>query len=224
MFPEIKGKIREYDIIVAGHQRCNPYFNEDPDNPPPGAMAVCTSTLIRGTDRDGNPYALLIDPALSETPERFYFALNRRTGLQPEAITHCYCTHAHFDHIQSFNYFPKAKWLCPKGMLPMLRASYLVNVKKFEEVEGEFLPGVYAVPLPGHTDTLHGVAFEFDRLRIIVSGDAVATKNHFIHETTGFEDNTENAIATIRMIKAEYDVIIPGHDNLILNVGERRKL
>lgn len=43
------------------------------------------------------------------------------------------------------------------------------------------------------------------------------TKNHFRDNTAMFEKDTAMAAETIRKIKETYDVVIPGHDNLILN-------
>ncbi len=42
------------------------------------------------------------------------------------------------------------------------------------------------------------------------------TKNHFLHETTEFEWNVEEARKTIQNIKESFDFVIPGHDGLIV--------
>ena len=111
---ELSTEIREYDIIMIGHQRANVYFGDDPNHPPRGKPVTCTSTLIRGKEKDGTPFALLIDPTTRNSPEEYYFELQRRTGLAPERITHCFCTHEHFDHLEGFSYFPAAISLPPK--------------------------------------------------------------------------------------------------------------
>lgn len=216
MFPEIKGKIESYDVIVIGHQRANVYFGDDPQNPPRGKPVTCTSTLIRGTTADGEKYALLVDPTTRHDAEEFYFDLSRRTGLCPAEITHCFSTHEHFDHVEGLAYFPQAKWLVEKNNLPWAGASMLVNKAKLIPVEKEFLPGVYAVPLPGHTHTLCGIAFAYEGRRFIVTGDAVVSRHHFKALTNNFEDDAEAAKRTQRHIRADYDVVIPGHDNLFL--------
>lgn len=213
---DIKGKIDGFDIITIGHQRVNIYFGDDIKNPPP-RQSLCTSTLIRGQDEDGKGYAMLIDPSTCNTKEEYYFEIKRRTGLQPQDITHCFCTHEHYDHIQGLAYFPWAKFMAAKSNVPWVGASMLVNKTELIGVEGEFLPGVVVVPLPGHTNTLHGVAFEYGSKKCIVAGDAVVTKNHFRDETNNYEDDVQRAIETQRFIKKNFDVIIPGHDNIIIN-------
>ena len=165
----------------------------------------------------GKPFRLLVDVTLRQSPEAFYFDLNRRTGLAPEDITHCFITHAHFDHQAGVNYFPWASWLAAKPIAEELRNSVHIDGRKVMAVEGEFLPGVFAVALPGHTTGLHGIAFSCDSLRIVVAGDAVMTKNHFFHNTSMFEKDSAQAAQTICRLKEDADLIVPGHDNILFN-------
>ncbi len=210
-------EIEEYDIIVIGHLKWNPYFGESQDAPPRGDPSTCTSVLVRGNEQDGRKFALLIDPTLRLDKEAYYFDLNRRCGLQPEDVTHCFCTHEHFDHQAGLAYFPQAEWIAGEQTAEELKHSPYIDGSGVRGVKGSFLPGVEAVPLPGHTDSLHGVAFWYQGRHILAAGDAVMTKNHFRENTAMFEKDTAMAAETIRRIKRTYDVVIPGHDNLILN-------
>lgn len=216
MFPMIEGMIESYDVIFIGHQRCNVYFGENPQNPPRGKPVSCTCTMIRGKQEDGSPYVLLIDPTTRNSADEFYFELSRRTGLHPEDVTHCFCTHEHFDHIEGFSYFPKAQWLVAAPNLPWASAALIIDKARLHSVQSEFLPGVYAVPLPGHTHTLHGVAFRHDGKRFVVTGDAVVSRHHFKDNANNYEDDVKQAIQTQIDIKKDYDIVIPGHDNLFL--------
>jgi len=209
--------IDSYDVIVIGHLKWNPYFGESRDAPPRGDPSTCTSTMIRGRGKNGKPFVLLVDPTLRLSAADYYFDLNRRTGLSPNDVTHCFCTHAHFDHQIGLNYFPNAVWMAAMPVAEALKVSTHIDGSKIIGVEGEFLPGVSAIPLFGHTADLHGLSFEHNGLRIVVAADAVMTKNHFIHETCMFETDPAAALATIRMLKLTADLIIPGHDNIIVN-------
>ncbi|MDR3247305.1 MAG: hypothetical protein LBT39_00840, partial [Treponema sp.] len=87
------------------------------------------------------------------------------------------------------------------------------------EVSGEFLPGVYALPLPGHTKDLHGIAFMSEGRKILVAGDGVMTGCHFKERTTEFQSDPAMlpvAAATIQNIAESFDLVVPGHDNLIV--------
>ncbi len=216
MFPNISTAVDSYDIIMIGHQRANVYFGDDPQKPPRGKPVTCTSTLIRGKMEDGEEYALLIDPTTRNTSAEFYFELERRTGLKPNRITHLFCTHEHFDHIEGFSYFPDAKWLVPEKNRFAVGASMLIDKAKLISVNGEFLPGVYAVPLPGHTFGSHGIAFCYRNKKYLVAGDAVVSRHHLDHLANNFEDDIQAAIETQKMILQNYDCVIPGHDNIIV--------
>lgn len=219
IFPEIKGSVDSWDMIVMGHLRVNPYFGESYDDPPRGDPSTCTSVMVRGTDYDGKPFVLIVDPTLRLSAEDYFFDINRRTGLSGEDVTHCFVTHHHLDHYEALPYFPNAVWMAAKPVAEILyREADKVDVSKLIGVEGEFLPGVYAVSLPGHTDTLHGVAFSCGGKKILVAGDSVMSRHHFAAETTDFQPDPEmNRIAgdTIRSMKESFDIVIPGHDNLI---------
>ena len=211
IFPKIVGRILDYDILVVGHIRWNKYFGESPDKPR-GGPSTCTSTLVRGEG-----YVLIIDPTLRLMPDDYYFDLNRRTGLRPEQVTHLYATHDHMDHHAAFNYFPNAQWLAAAPVAEILRASKHIDGSRVQAVQGEFLPGLVAVPILGHTLSLHGVAFIHQGKKIIVAGDGVMTKNHFRDNTTMYETDAAMAAQSIMNLKESADLIIPGHDNLIVN-------
>lgn len=215
IFPHLEGTIDDFDVIVEGHLRWNRYFGETPSSPPRGYPSTCTSVMIRGKDTTGKAYVLIVDPTTRWTPKDYYFDVNRRTGLYPEAITHCFSTHHHGDHVEGLQYFPGAVWLAGRGAAQLIRETATIEgIERIQEVCGEFLPGVYALPLPGHTDTLHGVAFCFRGKKILVAGDGIMTKYHFLHNTTEFETDAETAAQTIRNIKESFDFVIPGHDGL----------
>jgi glyoxylase-like metal-dependent hydrolase (beta-lactamase superfamily II) len=216
MYPTIEGSIENWDIIVIGHLRVNTFFGETYENPPRGYPSTCTSTMVRGYGRGGEPYVLLIDPTIRATPGDYDFDINRRTGLRLGDVTHCFCTHHHADHFEALPYFPRAAWYAEDGVAELIRNEPAMS--RVAGVRGEFLPGVAAVHLPGHTENLHGVAFCHRGKRILAAGDAVMSKYHFDAETTDFQKDpslVRKAADTIREMKTDFDVVIPGHDNAI---------
>jgi glyoxylase-like metal-dependent hydrolase (beta-lactamase superfamily II) len=220
IFPDIAGRTENWDVIVMGHLKVNVYFGESYEKPPRGDPSTCTSVMVRGTERDGRPYILIIDPTIRERPEDFYFDINRRTGLRGKDVTHCFCTHHHGDHYEAMKYFPSAKWLAVPDVAALIKAGKNVfDISKLESAEGEFLPGVCAVPLPGHTGSLCGAAFAYRGKRVLAAGDAVMSKYHFDNGTTDFQNDPNlilKAAQSIRKIKDSFDIVIPGHDNIIV--------
>jgi glyoxylase-like metal-dependent hydrolase (beta-lactamase superfamily II) len=233
IFPSLKTKDVLWDALVFGHLFWNRYFGETQENPPRGIPSTCSSVLIRGRDPDGNAYCLIVDPTTRHSPEDYYFDLNRRTGLGPEAVTHCFVTHHHFDHWHGLTYFPNARWLAGPGNAALIAEAVKqaenrepgdglppgIPAERIQEVSGEFLPGVYALPLPGHTGDLHGIALMSEGKRILVAADAVMTKNHFKDRATEFQPDKSMlpvAAGTIENIAQSFDLVVPGHDNLIV--------
>ena len=49
-----------------------------------------------------------------------------------------------------------------------------------------------------------------------MAGDAVVSRHHFADRVNNFEDDAELARRTQEQIAKDYDVVIPGHDNLFL--------
>jgi len=219
LWPDIRSEVEDWDVITIGHLRWNRYFGENADWPPRGDPSTCTSTLVRGTDGQGKAYALLIDPTMKWTPPEFYFDLHRRTGLKPQAITHCYCTHPHLDHYDAFKYFPDARWLAAEPVAEALaKEAKSIDGGRVKGISGELFPGVFTVPLPGHAPALYGLAFLHRGRKILVAGDAVMTKHHFFHATTEYQPDPvmrDMAARTIADIKQSFDIVVPGHDNII---------
>ena len=219
MFPNLKGSIESWDVIVMGHLRVNTYFGESYDNPPRGQPSTCTSVMVRGRDTDGKPYVLIIDPTVRLSAKDYDFDINRRTGLRLEDVTHCFVTHHHADHYEALQYFPGAMWMAETSVAEMIKESDEIDASGIKGVEGEFLPGAAAIPLPGHTDNIHGVAFISAGKKILIAADAVMSRHHFEHETTDFQPDPEKqktAAQTIQSMKKNFDIVVPGHDNLIV--------
>lgn len=216
---KLETKVENCDVIVMGHLKWNPYFGESEEQPPRGDPSTCTSTMVRGTDRTGKPYVLLVDPTLRNCAEEYYFDVNRRTGLGPEAVTHCFITHEHFDHQAGVRYFPDARWLAAEPVAEKLKDSPYIDGSRVLPVSGELFPGVRVVPLPGHTMSLHGLEIRWENKRILIAGDSVMTRRHFEEETGMFEENRELGAETIRKMKEVYDIIVPGHDNWFWGTG-----
>jgi glyoxylase-like metal-dependent hydrolase (beta-lactamase superfamily II) len=234
IFPNIQGGELRWDALVFGHLINNSYFGEDKDHPSPrGNPSTCSSVLIRGKNIDGSEYRLIVDPTIRRSDKEYYYDLNRHSGLFPEDITHCFCTHEHFDHWNGLKYFPRAIWLTALGNKAGIGRDNEASAgretgdnmgptipwERIEEVSGEFLPGLYALHLPGHTAALHGLAFVSEGKKILAAADAVMTRMHFKDRLTQFppsEELRKKAAETIDNIAESFDIIIPGHDNLVV--------
>ena len=75
------------------------------------------------------------------------------------------------------------------------------------------MSGLSVVHLPGHTPGSAGFSFVMDERRILITGDAVMTKDFFAAEEGYFNSVDFTTVKeTIRYIKNNFDIVVPGHD------------
>ena len=205
---ELATVVRRWDIITIGNLSRNRYWGESDERPL--RPALCTCTLIVG---DG--YRLLVDPSHADAG-RMAAELDRRTGLAAQDVDHVFVTHEHGDHHAGLRHFPHARWLAAPEVANVLNASGQYE-RDLEAVAGVFLPGVEAVPTPGHTLSHHSLRFACDGRVVVIAGDAVMTREFSTHRQ-GFFNSVDLPLAaqTIERLTEMADIIVPGHDNCFL--------
>ena len=205
--------IRRWDLITMGNLSRNRYWGEDESTP--RRPTLCTTTLIVG---DG--FRLLVDPAC-EDAERMAAELDRRSGLNLSDIDAVFVTHDHGDHHYGLRHFPDAKWLAAAGVAAKINASKEYD-KHVEPVSGKLYGDIDVLPTPGHTMEHHSLRFDCDGLSVVVTGDAVMTRD-FWRDRRGFFNSVDIELAgqTIEAIAKIADVVVPGHDDWF--VAERRR-
>jgi glyoxylase-like metal-dependent hydrolase (beta-lactamase superfamily II) len=179
---------------------------------------TATSTLLQWGDR-----RLLVDP--SPYPEELEAMLFARTGLRPVDIDTVFVTHFHGDHRFGLELFPHASWLMAEQGLQEWQeqlarsaapdaAPDAAQIERVEPAEGRLPEGISLFASPGHTYGHHSLLVTSRWGELIVSGDAVMTRDWFeaeegYHNCVDFDLATE----TIRRMKQASDWVIPGHGN-----------
>ncbi len=162
---------------------------------------------------------LLVDPSpRRELLERLLF---NRAGLRPDAIDAVYVTHWHGDHLFGLRLFEHATWLMAEAGIAEWREcapEYRHLSDRFQPAEQALPEGIELFAAPGHTLTLAALKTETPWGSLIITGDGVMNREYFAAEE-GYHNSIdfELAAATIRSIKAAADLVIPGHDNVLLN-------
>lgn len=166
----------------------------------PGAVHI-NCYLVRGAGR-----TILIDAGaggIKQWGGRLISNLSL-AGVKPADIDTVLLTHAHPDHVGGLvdaagqNLFPNAELVAHQRELAFwqddgnlsraterARGNFLIARQVFDGYrdtlrtfqEGEVLPGIKAMPLPGHTDGHSGYLFESSDQSLLVWGDIV----HFPH-------------------------------------------
>lgn len=147
-----------------------------------GSMGFSTSTLVRGRRN------ILVDVGPMGRRGVLLEALTGK-GLSPDDIHAVILTHAHWDHSQNIDLFPRARFYIHANEVEYARdprpsdwatSRYFVNtldgldVVEFREGE-EIDPGVTVMDSPGHTRGSSTVLVETDGGTVALAGDALPT-------------------------------------------------
>lgn len=205
--------ILRWDVITIGNISRNRYWGESEEKPL--RPAICTCTLIVGEG-----YRLLVDPSL-EDDARMRAELDRRTGLRLDDIDLAFLTHSHGDHHYGLKHLRKAQWLAATGVADEVNASGKYD-RKIVPVSGKLRDEIDVISTPGHTLTHHSLRFDCDGLSIVVSGDAVMTRD-FWNDRRGYHNSVDPELAsrTIGKLAEIADIVVPGHDNYFLARRDR---
>jgi glyoxylase-like metal-dependent hydrolase (beta-lactamase superfamily II) len=211
---KLKGKesavIKHWDVITIGNLSRNRYWGESDEKPL--RSAICTCTVVTGEN-----FHLLVDPSIKDAT-LMATELDRRTGLSIEEIDTIFITHQHDDHLFGLKHFPKAKWVAGADVAAALNKSGKFD--KQIEPAGKTLLGAFdVIPMPGHTPDSTGLRFDHNGYSIVISGDAVASKDYWDGGQMYYNVmDMEASKKTLAMISSIADIIVPGHDNYFLNL------
>jgi glyoxylase-like metal-dependent hydrolase (beta-lactamase superfamily II) len=199
-----------FRIINIGTLSANKFWGET-ERVREDISATCTLLEVGG-------HRLLVDP--SPHPEPLARMLFNRAGLRPDAIDRVFVTHFHGDHRFGLELFDHATWLMAEEELAtwQARSPQEALIERFTPAQGQLPTGVTLFPAPGHTPTLHALKTATRWGDLIIAGDAVMNREYFEAEE-GYRNSVDfdQAAETVRRIKAAAALVIPGHDNLILN-------
>ncbi|MGA2264900.1 MAG: hypothetical protein ABSH10_00515 [Phycisphaerae bacterium] len=220
----------DYCVVSIGTLSHNKLWGENV----PVRTAHATTTLVRDGKR-----AILVDPSLPVAA--LAARLGERTGLAVSAVTDVFCTTLRPVHRRSLEAFAHAHWWCSqaeleayRGHLEDLRASAgrlndeqnklaeedLKLLGRFHAAPDKFTEQVHLYPLAGPSVGSAGLLLTPATTTVVIAGDAALTADHVQRGMVweGSHD-VEAAAESFRDLLEIADLIIPGHDNLMLSPG-----
>ncbi len=221
----------DYRIISIGALSVHELWDKQTQARTPHA----TTTLVRSEDR-----VILVDPGL---PAQVIAArLAERCGLGPDDVTDVFLTCFRPSHRWGITAFPKARWLVAEAEREQVGVALieklgqeedeemralieqdLAMMKKCEAAPDKLAEHVDLFPMPGYTPGLSGLLLSHPNSTTIIAGDAIATAEHLEQGRVlrGAYDVNQAQESFMEAVEIA-DVIIPGHDNLLLNPTRRR--
>lgn len=149
--------------------------------------------------------------------------------LKKERIDKLFISHMHFDHCSNLDLFRNSKIYINEKELknlfennndndlykPLLRIINEYDVNTFND-EINISNNIKIVLTYGHTVGHSSLEFEQGERKILVAGDAIKSLNDYLNSKEyGNAQNSDEYIKTKEKIKKNYDVIIPGHSDII---------
>jgi glyoxylase-like metal-dependent hydrolase (beta-lactamase superfamily II) len=218
----------DYRIISIGSLSRHELWQQDCPPRPPHA----TTTLVRSGDR-----VILVDPSL---PAKVLLPrLAERSGLKPQDITDVFLTCFRPAHRWGLSAFTEAHWLISEQERNTIGAMLVERFEQEDDPEAkqtlqqdiallrkcEVAPDKLAdhvdlFPLPGYTPGTCGLLLSEPRTTVLIAGDAVATGEHLeqgrvLRGAFDLELAQESVVEAVQIA----DVIVPGHDNLVMNLS-----
>ncbi len=197
--------------------------------------AHATCTLIRSHDR-----VIVVDPGLPAVA--LAPRLKERSGLSPDKVTDVFVTNFRPAHRRGVDAFPNARWLIAEteretvGRMLVERFQQeseeparrllqeeIALLRRFQNAPDQLAPHVDLFPLPGYTPGNCGLVLSHPTYTAVIASDAVATVEHleFGRVLPGCYD-LQAAQESFREAIEIADIIVPGHDNIILNATRPR--
>ena len=217
----------EYLIVSIGTLSRNRLWGESV----PVRTAHATTTYVVENHR-----RILVDPSLPAAALTARF--NERTGGQLSDVTDVFCTTLRPVHRRSIEALAGAAWWVGEAELLSVRA-HLEHVlesadrlspddahavradqailERFKPAPDKFSEQVSFYPLAGPSPGSAGLLLSPPTTTIVVAGDAVVTGEH-LHRGQVWEGcaDAEAAAESLQDLLEIADVIVPGHDNLLL--------
>ena len=191
-----------------------------------GDAPMIVDTGPRKLEQFNRGTASYIPGGIVQSPEEQTLAQLENVGVAPEDVSHVFVTHLHGDHYDGYPWFPNATLVVNDrgfraGLLgvdaDVMRALAARWPQSLRLVENEeVVPGVETVWVGGHSLCSQAVVVHTDVGRIVLCGDAAYLYANLEQNIGIGWIPPADAQAALDRLRAAGDVLVPGHDPLIL--------
>jgi glyoxylase-like metal-dependent hydrolase (beta-lactamase superfamily II) len=217
----------DFRVISIGALACNRLWGETQ----PVRTSHATTTLVTDDKK-----RILVDPSLPAAAISARY--QERTGEPISKVTDVFCTTLRPVHRRSIEAFSKARWWACEAEIQtystyldsLLRSAQRLDdteaaqlrkdrelLERFQPAPDQFSRQVGLYPAHGASGGSAGLILTPATQTVLIAGDAVLTGEHY-HKGQVWQgaQDRQAALASLKDIMEIADVIVPGHDNLLM--------
>jgi len=162
-----------------------------------------------------------------QTPGERTPELMASAGIDPREVSHVILTHTHADHIGYYDLFENAQLVVnrrgfaaalpagiPGDVMRALARRWPESLRLVEDEE--IIPGIRTFWLGCHSECSQGIAVETAKGTAVLAGDVAFLYRNLEEDIPIRCADLDAARRALARIRSEGDIILPGHDPLVL--------
>ena len=159
-----------------------------------------------------------IPGGVTQSPDETTLGSLAKAGVDPTGVGYVFITHMHADHFSNYHLFPNARIIVNEHAFPGGVGDAPEDMKDSLILVGdeEVLPGIRTFHLGLHSPDSQGIAIDTEKGTVVLSGDVAYTYENLENDRPIRSDDIEGSRDALRILKSKGDIILPGHDPLIM--------
>lgn len=155
---------------------------------------------------------------VTQAPDETTDGALAKAGVDPADVGHVLITHTHGDHFSNYPLFANAKVIVNRNAFPGGAESAPEDLRDRLVLVGdeEVLPGIRTFHVGAHSPDSQGIAIDTAAGVVVLAGDAAYMFENLERDRPIRAENVEACRAALAVLKSRGDVVLPGHDPLIM--------
>jgi N-acyl homoserine lactone hydrolase len=176
----------------------------------------------------------LLSELITQQPGEDTESILQKAGVEPDEVDYIFLTHCHYDHCSQLALFPNAKIVIPAYAWQVWHTTedgavylhdgfldYLNQLNHEKRLlcldEGMVVPGISVCWIGGHSPCSQFIYIKTVIGTVLFTGDTVQLYGNIEHnDIIGILINEEQCWHALDIARTHADVLIPGHDPLVL--------